>query len=255
MIFINSLQSEWLKTKRSTSFWLAIIGGFFIPLIWLIIFFYKGETINDYPPIPGMWTIHYNSLWQNMVSFLLPMGVILSSSLITQLEYKNNTWKQVHTTPQSFATVYFAKLSAILLLTLQFFVFFNIGILLSAYIPTLVLEGGLPNESLPVWEVIKSNTKIFITILPIIAIQYLISLRFKNFLVSVGIGLLGLIGALIATPVWEHAYLIPYSYSIMNIITPAQANVPGNFYVTAIIFFAVVTGINYFIYINRSEKG
>ncbi len=255
MVFINSLQSEWLKTKRSTSFWLAIIGGFFIPLIWLIVFLTKGYTINAYPSIPGIWYLYYNQMWQNMVSFLLPMGVILSSSLITQLEYKNNTWKQVHTSPQSYATLFFAKLSAILILTLQFFIYFNIGILLSAYIPTLILEGGLPKQSLPVWDVIKSNARIFVTILPIIAIQYLISLRFKNFLVPVGIGLLALIGTLIAVSPWEYAWVSPYAYCFLNLITTSQANVPINFYWMSILYFVVVTGINYYLYTNRSEKG
>jgi hypothetical protein len=255
MVFINSLQSEWLKTKRSTSFWLAIIGGFFIPLIWLTVFLVKGYTINSYGSIPGIWVMHYNMMWQNMVSFLLPMGVILSSSLITQLEYKNNTWKQVHTTPQSYATVFFAKLSAILILTLQFFLYFNIGILLSAYIPTLLLEGGLPNQALPVLSIVKSNARIFVTILPIIGIQYLISLRFKNFLVPVGIGLLALVGTLIAINFWEYTWISPYAYCLLNVITPAQANVPINFHWMSIVYFVVLTGINYYLYSTRSEKG
>jgi hypothetical protein len=255
MVFIHSLQSEWLKTKRSTSFWLAIIGGFFIPLIWLIVFLVKGYTINSYPVIPGIWTVHYNQMWQNMMTFLLPMGVILSSSLITQLEYKNNTWKQVHTTPQSYATVFFAKLLAILLVTLQFFIYFNIGILLSAYIPTLVLEGGLPNQPLPIWPFIKGNAKIFITCLPIIAIQYLISLRFKNFLVPVGVGLLLLIGSLIAVGGWHYAWTLPYSYCMLPLMVEARSHLPMDLHIMALLYFVIITAANYFLYSTRNEKG
>jgi lantibiotic transport system permease protein len=255
MVFIHSLQSEWLKTKRSTAFWLAIIGGFFIPFIQLIVYLYKGYTVNQMPDMVDIWQVHYNQLWGNMVTFLLPMGVILSSSLITQIEYKNNTWKQVHTTPQSYATVFFAKLSAILLLTLEFFIFFNIGIILSAVIPTLLFDGALPKQPLPIWLFIKSNIKIYITILPIIAIQYLISLRAKNFLVPVGVGLLFLIGALIITPFWDKAFLIPYSYVMVTVFVQARENIPINLYAGATIYFVIITAVNYFLYSTRSEKG
>lgn len=255
MVFINSLQSEWLKTKRSTSFWLCIIGGFFIPLIQLCVYLYKGFNVNKYPDVVNIWQVHYNMLWDSMITFLLPMGVILSSSLITQLEYKNNTWKQVHTTPQTFATVFFAKLGTILLMTLQFFIFFNIGIVLSAVIPTLLADGSLPKQPLPVWLFIKSNAKIYITILPIIAIQYLISLRFKNFLVPIGLGMLFLIGSLILVPMWDKVFLSPYSYCLINVFVDARNNLPINLYAGAGIYFVVLTAINYYLYSTRAEKG
>lgn len=256
MVFVHSLQSEWIKSKRSTSFWLCIIGGFFLPVINIFVSFYQGKTFNDLPAkMPNHWQYYFDNIWQNMIMFLLPMGVILASSLTTQLEYKNNTWKQVHTSPQSYATVFFAKLTSILLMTVQFFLFFNIGIVLSAIIPTLVLQGSLPNEQIPFWYFIKGNIKIFITILPIIAIQYLISLRFKNFLVPVGIGLLALIGSLMVTPRWEYAYLSPYSFNLMNVLVQAREHVPGNFYVTTLISFALITAINFYIYRTRKEKG
>jgi hypothetical protein len=127
--------------------------------------------------------------------------------------------------------------------------------LLSAYIPTLLLEGGLPNQALPVWSIVKSNARIFVTILPIIGIQYLISLRFKNFLVPVGIGLLALVGTLIAAGLWEYTWISPYAYCIFNVITGAQANVPINFYWMSVLYFVVLTGINYYLYSTRSEKG
>src|SRR5690349_20931263 len=99
MQFINSLHSEWLKTKRSTASWLSLIGGLFIPLIYFIGFIKNHQTINDYKS--NILENHFIQLWRNVVGFLLPMGLILICSLITQIEYKNNAWKQLHTTPQS----------------------------------------------------------------------------------------------------------------------------------------------------------
>jgi ABC-type Na+ transport system ATPase subunit NatA len=58
----------------------------------------------------------------------LPMGVVLVTSLIVQLEYRSNAWKQLAAAPVSYPAVYLAKLGVILVLLLEFFVLFNLGI-------------------------------------------------------------------------------------------------------------------------------
>ncbi len=60
MIFLYSLYSELLKTKRSASFWLSILGGFFIPVIYLIGFIYNHSSINKYRLDANIWAEHFN---------------------------------------------------------------------------------------------------------------------------------------------------------------------------------------------------
>jgi len=254
MIFFNSIQSEWLKTKRSASFWLSVVGGFFIPLIFLIGFIYNHSSINSYGDKMNIWVIHFNRCWMQMSAFLLPMGVILASSLITQLEYRNNTWKQLHTTPQSYTMIFFSKLTVILFMTLQFFIFFNIGILISGILPSLLFDGSFPNQSIPVLYFIKWNLKFFIACLPIISIQYLISLRFNNFLVPIGIGLVALIGTLIASS-WKYIFLSPFSFGILITNTSRSNSTYLSIYLIALISFVTISIANYLMYIYRKEKG
>jgi hypothetical protein len=249
MKFIYSVQSEWIKTKRSSASWLCIIGGFFIPLIYLLKFFYDGNSINSYKV--EIWKLLFNQMWQNMATFLLPMGVILASSLIAQLEYKNNTWKQVHASPQSFTTIFFSKFTVIALMTLKFFLFFNIGILLAGVLPSLIFDHKLPIQEIPITYFLRANYNYFVTCLPILAIQYLISLKFNNFLVAVGIGLLGLIGSLIAMP-WKYVYLIPYSYSPMTVF---QGKKDFPIYTYAFVYFVIIMIISYILYVSKKEKG
>lgn len=250
MKYLHSLQSEWLKTKRSAASWLCIIGGFFVPVINLIYFLVKKITITNKMTQGHNWENHFYNLMHNMEAFLLPMGVILASSLITQMEYKNNTWKQLHTTPQSYTTIFFAKFSVIAIMTFKFFLFFNIGILLSGVIPCLIYE-TLPNESFPFVLLLKANIKIFILCMPIVAIQYLISLHFKNFLVPVGIGLVGLIGTIIGGT-WEYIFISPFSYTVMDFMhVPTSFNLYGR----AILCFGIIMLISYFLYLRKKEKG
>jgi hypothetical protein len=183
------------------------------------------------------------------------MGVILASSLITQMEFKNNTWKQLHTTPQSYTTIFFAKFSVIVLMTLKFFLFFNIGILLSAYIPSLIIDHKLPEQGLPVLFFLKENALFLITVLPILAIQYLISLQFKNFLVPIGLGLLFLIGTMIGIgSQWGYIAFSPYSFCFLKIV-PFEIINPENLYLYATINFMVIMVISYYLYIKKKEKG
>lgn len=249
MQFIYSLQSEWIKTRRSAASWLAIIGGFFIPTIMTFATLYSKATLNRIGI--GAWQEHFMNCWQSMAVFLLPMGIVLASSLITQMEFKNNTWKQLHTTPQSFTQIFFAKFTVILLMTVKFFIYFNIGIILSGIIPCLILDGEMPNTSIPVAIFLKQNGLFLITVLPILAIQYLISLQFKNFLVPIGIGMLFLIGSTIGMR-WEHIYVSPYSYSVLKVV---PFPIKFDLYTYAIIYFLVIMIISYYLYLNKKEKG
>src|SRR6478736_6495527 len=124
--FIHSFQSEWLKKKRSLASWMVIIGGFFTPTIVIIARLVHYDSLSAIYSAPDFWQKHWRTSWESVAIFLLPIGVIMATSLITQLEYKNNTWKQLHTAPLSLTTIFFSKLSVIMVMMLQFFVLFNI---------------------------------------------------------------------------------------------------------------------------------
>ena len=66
------------------------------------------------------------------------------------------------------------------------------------------------------WVALSRMTlKTYISILGISAMQYWLSLRFKNFVVPIGIGLAFLITSLVILN-WEHIYKIPYAYPLLT---------------------------------------
>ncbi|MCZ8217041.1 MAG: ABC transporter permease, partial [Cyclobacteriaceae bacterium] len=147
--FFNSFQSELLKTKRSLALWIVIIGGFFTPVIVTVARIIQYKTLPSIYSADNFWELLWQNSWESMAIFLLPLGVILTTSLITQIEFKNNTWKQLHTLPLSLTTIFFSKLAVVITMMLTFFVLFNIGIYLSALVPYLIIT-GVPYPKAPI---------------------------------------------------------------------------------------------------------
>lgn len=259
LTFIRSFQSERIKTKRSLATWIVVIGGFFTPGIVTTIRLVQYETLPTVYASDKFWMALWENSWESMAIFLLPMGIVLTTSLITQIEYKNNTWKQLHTTPLSLTTIFFSKLVVIVVMMFQFFVLFNIGIYLSAVIPYLLISDvPYPKAPFPYLYFLDQNLFYFIDCLPIIALQYLISLQYKNFLVPVGAGFVFWVGSLGALT-WKYGYIIPYTYCAYHYLQSGvenKATIPSfNYHWLALGYFVVITVVSFVLYVTRKEKG
>lgn len=258
MTFINSFQSEWLKRKRSLASWLVFAGAFFTPLIVLTARIKNHHALPKLYAEDDFWRKAWNQSWESMEVFLLPIGIILATGLIAQIEFKNNTWKQLHATPQAFTTIFFAKFSVIALMLVQVFVLFNIGFFLSAAIPALIFGNvSLPAAPIPYLDFWNGNINFFVDCLPILALQYLLSLQFKNFLVPIGVGFaiwflgIGLLS-------WEYSYLFPYNHGAINYMTAAghiKRQIPVNIEYLALLYFAAFTIAGWFLYVAKKVKG
>lgn len=255
MYLINSLKSEWLKTKNSAALWLCIAGGLFLPVLFMTGSIVRQTSINKYSNNPLIWQAYAQQQWEVMAILLLPMGIVLISGLLTQVEYRNNTWKQVHTVPQPYTAVFLAKLAAIVLMTILCLLLFQTGIIVSAIVPCLLLDHHLPQQPIPWAFFWQFGLKIFIACLPVIALQYLLSLRFKNFLVPVGAGFLLIIGSILLVKTWSYAWLWPYSYTILAMSEAAPDTKGISIDVLPVAYCILILLAAYYLYRYRREKG
>ncbi len=254
--FIHNFQSEWLRKKKSLAAWLVITGGVFIPLISTIAaFVYPDETIGKYDS-KLFWELLYNSNMQLMAFFLMPMGAILTTSLITQLEHKNNTWKLLHTLPISYINLFFTKLVLVLIMLIQFFIILNICIWISGTLPCLMIPSlQYPTVQFP-WNYYLSNSiEYFIGLLPVIALQYVLGIMFKNFLVPFGVGMSLFVSGLFALK-WKYAYTLPYNFTPLHHFqhTGSVIKTPLPLYSIALIWFGCITLIGFLLYFNKKDK-
>jgi hypothetical protein len=107
-------------------------------------------------------------------------------------------------------------------------------------------------------EVLGETGRHFVDCLPIVAAQYLMSLRFANFLAPIGIGLLAWVGAL-AVLSWQHANLVPYAYTMLDYLgdnPAARTTAPtSGLQLFALAWFVLLTVAGYVLFATRTHKG
>jgi lantibiotic transport system permease protein len=188
MNLIVSLRSEMLKTKRTASFYFTLIGAAPIPAILLLNLVLGGADLDATrkDPINAIFDL---GMERNGLVFF-PVFVILVCTLLPQVEYRNNTWKQVLASPQTKTSLFFAKFININLLMMLFlmanivFMMMVIVVIHFAY-PTL----DLLSRSFDATRLLTRTATVYVTMLAVCALQFWLGLRFRNFIIPIAVGL------------------------------------------------------------------
>lgn len=259
MTFIHAFHSEWLKRKRSFASTMVVAGSVFTPAIVLVVRLIHYRGLPALYAAGGFWPAMWRSCWESMAIFFLPLGAIMATSLVTQLEFKSNGWKQLHALPLSAAVIFLSKLAVIVVMLVQFLALFNLGIYVSAMLPALIVPGvPRPAGSFLALPLARENAMYFTGTLPIIAAQYLVSLRAHNALIPIGAGFLAWVGALAAVSS-KMAIWWPYSYTIIHYLKDkpkgaafaAHSELPW----LAAGFFVLLTAASYVAFVTNRAKG
>lgn len=259
MTFVHAFHGEWLKRKRSFASSLVIAGSLFTPVIVAAVRLIHYRSLPAHYAADAFWPNMWRACWESMAIFFLPLGAILATSLIAQIEFKSNAWKQVHTLPLSTAVIFLSKLTVIVVMLVQFLFLFNAGIYVSGMIPYLLVPGvPQPKGSFFALPLLRENALYFLACLPIIGAQYLMALRSNNFLVPIGIGFMAWVGA-IASVSSKYAAWWPYGYTIIHYLRdrPKGAHLAA---FTALPWlalgsFLLFTTISYVLFVTKNEKG
>ena len=196
--------------------------------------------------------ILYSKIAQPFTGFIMPIGIIMLCSLITQIEYRNNNWKQVHCTPQRYATIFLAKYAVLLVLMVLTFILLNISIYLYVVTPALLVDGQMPNLAVPWDHFLTESIKCFIVGLPVIGLQYLISLRFRSFMIPVGVGFGFFVFSLLAMSS-KVGIISPYTFSFYY-INGQMPDLGHSHYMLCILIFVGLSIANFILYVFKKDK-
>ena len=220
-MLIKIIKTELLKSRRSSAVRVTLIGSAFIPFVFLMMYVFKPDNfIASISPNP--WIEHFINGFQSGAAFLLPMFIILITSLVTQIETSNNAWKQVFTSPVSITSVILAKFIMVQLIIISCFILFDLYMAITAVTANLIIPGyNFFSTHADLNAIFMYSLKIYLATLGISAIQFWISLRFKNYILPLGIGMALLITGMIVLR-WEYIYLFPYAYPLLSFMTSVK---------------------------------
>lgn len=219
--FITSVKNEFLKLKRTAAFWLVIVSAFFIPVIFFFVYLFKTEAMI---PKEGVnpWEDYMAQQITTIIPFLLPMFIILITSLIIQVEHKSNAIKHIFTLPIPKWSIYFGKLTVVVVsIAFSFILFYVImlsfGYIVGAIKPELKLLEFSPQYTLS----IKMIFRALIAVLAMVGLQFWLSFRIKNFIIPLGIGMVLMITGLVLYKGAESIYY-PYSYNMLSLFSKEE---------------------------------
>ena len=221
MKLLTALRSEMLKTNRTASFYFTLIGAAPIPAIFLLNVLTGGGDLESTRKDPLNTIFELGAERTGLV--FLPMFVILVCTLLPQIEYRNNTWKQVFASPQTKGNVFLAKFFNINLLIILFLVA-NFAFMLLAVVATHFLHPALDllRQPIDATRLLVRTVNTYVTILALCAFQFWLGLRFRNFIIPIAVGFVLWIAGMMMTFEFKSNLVDFFPYSFQNFPFIAQ---------------------------------
>lgn len=254
-----SLKSEFYKSRKTLAFWASILLPLVITtLVTLGFYFNAAKIIGLHYPPNVLWMNFIGAILGVMGALILPFYVIFMAFSVNNIEHKNDTWKSLFAQPLPKFSIYAAKyVYAALLILICLFLFAAVSFA-SGHLLHLLNNSFKFNEYSPVEVLYKLYTKLFLSSLGILSVQFIISLIWSDFLKPMGIGFIGVIAGIIAaTKGWEYAYLIPYSHPTLALSLKkdvAMGQIFTQEIYSSFIYAAALFLIGYFIVLKKSVK-
>ncbi|TAN01098.1 MAG: hypothetical protein EPN39_03030 [Chitinophagaceae bacterium] len=258
-IFKN-ISTEFIKSKKTFASWLIILGAAFMPVFMSFIFLSKWKRfIPQHGQNP--WSTFAENSWKGMGFLFISFFVVLLTCLFFNIEHKNNTWKHIFTLPVSKSSVYFNKLATLLIFIAIFYILYipiwiGCGFAVGLIKPELQLASYSPDYI----SLLNLCFHSFIASLGILAIHFLLSIRFKNMIKPIGIAVLGEIiwVALYQGRAKEITYF-PYAFNYSTVnppswVTPKMFGIFPQHEIVSILYFIIFSILSY-VYFIKVFKG
>lgn len=204
------LWADQLKLKRSSLLIIVLLVPLLILAYELVNLTYRAEFVEKQAEVFRAGSMWMYLLYDNSLLFGLgfPLAATLAASMIANIEHQANGWKQTLSLPISRGKIYLSKF---IWLTISLFLsitIFLIGIVFLGKI--LGFKGNVP------WGLLVGDCYgMLITVLPIMAFQFWLSMTIKNQAFSILIGsvsaIMGLFLAAAQTTRW-----FPIAYPIQS---------------------------------------
>ncbi len=210
--FKRAFLSEMLKISKSLTSLTVIIAPVFITFISFMIFYNYPHLLTKNESNPWI-AILLNSI-QFWAILLYTMLITLITFLINNFDHQADGWKHLNALPIPRTYIYIAKLtSSLLLVTVSILFYYGLFYLEALLLWMIYPDIPFANYNTHIMIAIII-AKFYVSSLIIFAIQFVISLHYKNFIVPIGVGVLGAT-AVIALFQWKYLGYFPYAFPLI----------------------------------------
>lgn len=248
---MNILKSEILKLKRTPVLLLVIGAPIFLAIIYFCVYFFRAERLTS---AGEGWTSYLSSSLSVASHLLIPLFVILLMSLLHNTEHKQKGYSLLGTKSPSRWIFLLNKAIVAQLLILTSLVIYVVLIFISA----LGLELKHPDlftlNIKHIYTLVHFVVIVFVSSFGLCAFQFWGSLRWKNIVIPIGIGMAGFISFFILVNGWKHIYLHPFALPMLNVRTMIYD--AGNYYINKVTFVSIISGFTFYLvsFIEFSKK-
>ncbi|HEY1025274.1 MAG TPA: ABC transporter permease, partial [Sphingobacteriaceae bacterium] len=196
----------------------TLIIAAFVPVLMVLVFDADSPEDRKLLQKDGLNTFFAHAgMMLNFVFY--PMFIVLICTLLAQIEYRNNSWKQVLSSPQPLWQIYMAKFLTVQTLMVTFLTVTLLLVAVSATAVNILHPAfGLFRFELDIAGLTSYAGKTYLSVLALSAVQFWLALRFKSFFVPVGLGfLLWLAGAYLTFEFRKGIYAdeFPYAFPLL----------------------------------------
>ena len=183
---MSTLTIEFRKEKRTGIIPVLLAVGVLGAAYAFVNFLVRKDTLLNLPlaPMDVLLTQLYG-----MIMILNMFGIVVAACMIYNMEFKGNAVKKIHMLPTSVAGMYFCK-----------FLILTVLLLIAIAIQNLALARigitDLPKGTFEMNTLAGFAAYSFITSMPVLSFMMLISSRFENMWIPLGLGIAGFLSGM-----------------------------------------------------------
>lgn len=183
----RALSAETLKLKRTLAVWMVLIAPLTVVLLNFLMLWQRGAS----------YLLEADSAWQGLTKniavfwslLMLPLYVTLETALLGGVEHNAQQWKHLYALPLPRWAIYAAKWLISLALVAASTIVLWLGTILCGLALTVVDPELTLSRSIPLWDILRPLVASGLIGGLIIAIHLFVGLRWANFTISIGFGM------------------------------------------------------------------
>lgn len=183
---MNTLIIELRKEKRTGVILLLLLVGVLGAVYAIVNFIVRKDTLLNLPlaPMDVLLTQLYG-----MIMVLNMFGIVVAACMVYSMEFRGNAIKKMYMLPVSVPKIYLCKFLILTALLLTAIMLQNVALL-------KIGINDLPEGTFEMDTLLKFTVYSFITSMPTLSFMILVSSRFENMWMPLGIGVAGFLSGM-----------------------------------------------------------